>query len=295
MKSQVTAYKYAFLAVFLWSSVASAFKLSLQYLSSTELLLYASFISTVVFLTIATFENKLAEIFTYIKKNYKFVLLSALINPFLYYLTLFKAYDLLLAQEAQAINYTWALTLAFLSTIFLKQKLTKYDILAGIICYFGVLVIATKGSPFSLNFSNLQGVFIALLSTIFWSIYWILNAKKKIEPIIGLGSSFLVSFPMILAYYIFTQDVSIPNFKGLLGASYVGIFEMGITFLLWAKAMQSAVSTSKIANLIFLSPFISLIFIYFILGEKIYLSTVVGLIIIILGLILQQKRVKSVN
>jgi drug/metabolite transporter (DMT)-like permease len=194
------------------------------------------------------------------------------------------------AQEAQAINYTWALMLAFLSVIFLKQKLTIKDILAGIICYFGVLIISTKGEPFSLNFSNMDGVLLALLSTVLWSMYWIINTKQKADPIVGLFSNFLVSLPIIIIYFLITQPLVLPDIKGILAASYVGLFEMGITFFFWLKAMQSATSTAKIANLIFISPFISLIFIYFIVGEQIYISTIVGLSTIILGLILQQFK-----
>jgi drug/metabolite transporter (DMT)-like permease len=205
-------------------------------------------------------------------------------------LVLFKAYDLLPAQEAQAINYTWALMLAFLSVIFLKQKLIIKDILAGIICYFGVLIISTKGEPFSLNFSNIDGVLLALLSTVLWSMYWIINTKQKADPIVGLFSSFLVSLPIVIIYFLLTQPLVIPDIKGILAASYVGFFEMGITFLFWLKAMQSASSTAKIANLIFISPFISLIFIYFIVGEQIYVSTLIGLTVIISGLILQQFK-----
>lgn len=216
-----------------------------------------------------------------------------LINPFLYYLVLFKAYDLLPAQEAQAINYTWALMLAFLSVIFLKQKLTINDIVAGIICYFGVLIISTKGEPFSLNFSNLDGVFLALLSTVLWSMYWILNTKSKVDPIVGLFSNFLISLPIISIYFLLTQPLSIPSLNGILAASYVGMFEMGITFLFWLKAMQSATSTSKIANLIFISPFLSLVFIYFIVGEEIYISTVIGLSTIVFGLVIQQLKFKK--
>ena len=226
----------------------------------------------------------------HIINNYKLVFTLGLINPFLYYLVLFKAYDLLPAQEAQAINYTWALMLAFLSVIFLKQKLTLKDIIAGIICYFGVLIISTKGEPFSLNFSNIDGVMLALLSTVLWSMYWIINTKQKADPIVGLFSNFLVSLPIIIIYFFITQPLVLADIKGILAASYVGLFEMGITFFFWLKAMQSATSTAKIANLIFISPFISLIFIYFILGEQIYISTVVGLSTIILGLILQQFK-----
>ena len=278
------------MAIFFWSTVATAFKVSLQYLSASELVLYSSIFSTIVLWFIILYQKKMNDVKIHIIKNYKLVFTLGLINPFLYYLVLFKAYDLLPAQEAQAINYTWALMLAFLSVIFLKQKLTLKDIIAGIICYFGVLIISTKGEPFSLNFSNIDGVMLALLSTVLWSMYWIINTKQKADPIVGLFSNFLVSLPIIIIYFFITQPLVFADIKGILAASYVGLFEMGITFFFWLKAMQSATSTAKIANLIFISPFISLIFIYFILGEQIYISTVVGLSTIILGLILQQFK-----
>ena len=256
-----------------------------------QLVLYASLTSTFALFIVIIYEKKLNHVLKHIKGNLKLTLLSALINPFVYYLVLFKAYDLLPAQEAQAINYTWALMLAFLSVVFLKQKLTLNDIIAGIVCYFGVLIIATKGEPFSLSFSNIDGVFLALLSTLLWSMYWIVNTKSKAEPIVGLFSNFLVSLPLIITYYLLTQPFNIPSFEGLLAASYVGLFEMGLTFLFWLKAMQSATSTSKIANLIFISPFISLVFIFFIVGEEIYISTIFGLTTIVFGLIIQQSKI----
>lgn len=293
MKSQGVAYKYALTAIFFWSTVATAFKVSLQYLSPFELVLYASLTSTFVLSLIIFIQKKFNAVKVHIKENFKSVLLLGSINPFLYYLILFKAYDILPAQEAQAINYTWALMLAFLSVIFLKQKLTLNDIIAGIVCYFGVLIISTKGEPFSLNFSNMDGVMLALLSTVLWSMYWILNTKSKVDSIVGLFSNFLVSMPIIIIYYLFTQPIELPSLTGLLAASYVGIFEMGITFFFWLKAMQHAISTSKIANLIFISPFISLIFIYFIVGETIYPSTIVGLTTIVFGLIIQQLKLSK--
>ena len=290
LKSNSNAYKYALISVFLWSTVATAFKFSLQYLSPEQLVLYASLTSLIVLFIVLIVKNKLNQVFPYIKDNKFLILVLGIINPFLYYLVLFKAYDLLPAQEAQAINYTWALMLAFLSVPFLKQKLRFVDIVAGIICYFGVLIISTKGEPFSLSFSNTHGVFLALLSTILWALYWIFNTKSKADPIVSLFSNFLFATPLILIYCISTQAMIFPQFTGILGAIYVGLFEMGITFLFWLKAMQNAENTSKIANLIFISPFISLIFIYFILGEAIYISTLFGLGFIILGLVIQSSK-----
>ena len=284
------AYKYALVSVFLWSTVATAFKVSLQYLSPEELVLYASSTSLIVLLGVLIYQKKLSLIKMHLKNNFILIATLGLINPFLYYLILFKAYDLLPAQEAQAINYTWALMLAFLSVPLLKQKLRFNDIIAGIICYFGVLIISTKGEPFGLNFSNLEGVFLALLSTVLWAFYWIFNTKIKADPVVALFCNFLIAMPCIIGYVIFTQELSLPSIKGVLSASYVGLFEMGITFLFWLKAMQITPNTSKIANLIFISPFLSLIFIYFIVQEPIFVSTLFGLLFIILGLFIQQKQ-----
>ena len=290
LKSDSNAYKFALISVFLWSTVATSFKFSLQYLSPEQLVLFASLTSLFVLFIILVFQKKLNLVLSYIKQNTLLILILGAINPFLYYLVLFKAYDLLPAQEAQAINYTWALMLAFFSVLFLKQKLRFVDIIAGIICYFGVLIISTKGEPFSLNFSNMDGVLLALLSTILWALYWIFNTKSKADCVIGLFCNFLFATPLIIVYYIFTQDLVLPEITGVLGAIYVGLFEMGITFLFWLKAMQSTTNTSKIANLIFISPFISLIFIYFILNEKIYISTLFGLSFIIFGLFIQSSK-----
>ncbi|MDC0932640.1 DMT family transporter [Arcobacteraceae bacterium] len=289
MKSDQLAYKYALTAVFLWSTVATAFKFSLQYLSVTELLLIASITSFFVLLIVILIQKKSHLVYLHIKKHFALILLLGAINPLLYYLVLFQAYDLLPAQEAQAINYTWALMLSLLSVPFLKHKLTMPDIIASIICYFGVLVISTKGQPFSLNFSNTEGVLLALLSTVLWSLYWIFNTKLKVDSTVGIFSNFLFATPMIILYYIFTQPIILPETSGILSAMYVGLFEMGITFLFWLKAMQYTSNTSKIANLIFISPFLSLIYIYFILHEVIFISTLFGLTLIILGLIIQQR------
>ena len=71
-------------------------------------------------------------IYQHIKKNFFLILLLGLINPFLYYIVLFEAYNLLPAQEAQAINYTWVLVLSIFSIIFLKEELKFLNALLAI-------------------------------------------------------------------------------------------------------------------------------------------------------------------
>lgn len=288
-KNQSLAYRYALISVFLWSTVATAFKVSLSMMSPIELLFYSSLSSLVILGVILVYQKKFSKIFLHVKENFFKVLLLGAINPFVYYLVLFKAYDILPAQEAQAINYTWALMLSYLGVVFLGQKLFLADIVAGIICYFGVLIIATKGEPFGLEFSNAFGVSLALFSTVLWSVYWIINSKSKSDAVVGLFCNFFIGVVFILVYIIFTGDVALPSFKGAFAAVYVGFFEMGVTFVFWLKAVSLAQNVSKVSNLIFLSPFLSLIFISVFVGEKILPSTLAALALIVGGLIFQQK------
>lgn len=277
-------------AVLLWSTVATAFKLSLRYLTPVELLLYSTLFSTLVLGIILYCQGKFKLIFQCSRREYLLSVLLGFLSPFLYYLILFKAYDLLPAQQAQPINYTWAITLSLLSVPLLKQKIGWQQWLALLISYCGVLIISTEGRPLSLHFTDPLGVGLALISTLVWSLYWIYNTRDRRDPVVGLFVNFLCSLPFILIYYLLVSDVKSVPLRGLLGAVYVGTFEMGICFVLWLMAMKQTDNTARISNLIFLSPFLSLFFIHFLLGEHIVPGTFIGLLLIVAGLFCQRIR-----
>ena len=279
---------YGLTTVLLWSTVASAFKLSLRYLDPIQLLLYSSLTSIVVLSAILAVQGRLGTIFTYNKAQYLRSLMMGLLNPFVYYLILFKAYDLLPAQEAQPINYTWAITLTLLSIPLLKQKIGTNDLLGALVSYSGVLVISTRGDILGFRFSDPWGVALALGSTVIWALYWIFNTRDDREPASGLLLNFLFGFPFVLVFCLLFSDWRVGSVYGLLGAAYVGTFEMGVTFVTWLMALRYSENTAKVGNLIFISPFLSLVFIHFLVGEEIYSSTYVGLGLIIGGLLIQQ-------
>ncbi len=293
MKNQTKAYIYALITVGLWSTIASASKLTLSRLSPAEVLLYASAVSTVVLFTIVVVQNKLRIIATLTQREWLVSIGFGLLNPFAYYLVLFKAYDLLPAQQAQIINYTWAITLSLLSIPLLGQKVVGRQWLAIGVSYIGVLIIATNGKLLTLHFENPRGVFLALFSTVLWAFYWILNTRDKRDPIIGLFLNFVCAFPFILFYVYFTEGFRQVSLGGLLGATYIGFFEMGVAFVLWLKAMKCTDNTAKIANFIFIAPFASLVFIHFLVGEKIYRSTLIGLVFVVGGLVIQALTKKQ--
>jgi len=59
--------------------------------------------------------------------------------------------------------------------------------------------------------------------------------------------------------------------------------------------MGLAKTPAKIANMIFLTPFISFFLIYHVLDEKIHISTIAGLLLIIIGIVIERTAPKSVG
>jgi drug/metabolite transporter (DMT)-like permease len=65
---------------------------------------------------------------------------------------------------------------------------------------------------------------------------------------------------------------------------------MGFGFVLWLMAMRSATDTAPLSNLIFISPFASLILLNLLIGEEIHPATPIGLALIVIALLVQQLK-----
>lgn len=281
-------------AVLLWSTVATAFKLTLAELNPLQMVTVASMVSALALLVICAAMGKRKLIIPTLLANPFYYLLLGLINPLAYYLILFKAYALLPASQAQAINYSWAITLTLMAALFLGQQIRKQDWLACVMSYLGVVVIATQGNLLEWQFESPLGVGLALLSTLLWAGYWILNTKNQADPVVGVLLGFLLAIPFALALCWYEDpDWQAISTQGWLAVTYVGLFEMGITFVLWLSALKNTQNTARISNLIFASPFISLFLLATIIGETIHPTTLIGLVLIIAGLVVQQWQGKK--
>ncbi|RLD21016.1 MAG: EamA/RhaT family transporter [Caldiserica bacterium] len=290
MEKQKQSYAYTVIAVLLWSTVASAFKISLRYLDFLQLLFYASITSIIFLFVVLLIQNKLYLLKSYSRKDYLYSALFGFLNPFLYYIILFKAYSLLPAQEAQPLNYTWPIMLVLLSIPLLGQKVGRKSFFAIGISFLGVLTISTQGNILGFRFTNFNGALLALGSAVIWALFWIYNKRDKRDDIAKLLLNFIFGFVYLLVVLLFFSKITIPDIKGFLGATYVGLFEMGITFVLWSKALKLSKTTTKISNFIYLVPFLSLMWVHFFVGETILPATVIGLIFIVAGIALQQYR-----
>lgn len=281
------SYLFAGLAVFFWSTIATAFKLALKELSPAQLVLIASLTSVGVLSIIATISGSFRDILTSSRRDIVNSMIMGLLNPMVYYLVLLKAYTLLPAQVAQPLNMIWPIALVFLSVPLLGQKIPTRSFIALFISFAGVYLITSQGRPFSPGESNLTGVLLAMGSSIFWALYFILNVRDKRKAEIKLLMNFSFASIYVFIFLIFTGGLEFVSLKGLSLGVYIGVFEMGLTFFLWLKAMSLSDRSDRISNLVFLAPFLSLVFISLILKETIHYTTIAGLIVIVFSLIFQ--------
>ena len=224
----------------MWSTVATAFKLALAHLDPPQLLLIANLTSCLVLALVLTFRGELPRLARLTRRQWLRAAFAGALNPFLYYSLIFKAYALLPAQEAQAINYTWAITLSLLAVPLLGQRLSGRDGLAIFLGYFGVVIIATRGNLTGLTFASPLGVVLALVSTVVWALSWILGARDDRAPVVALLSNFLCSLPLSLLAVCLVSDPLPASPVGLLAAAYAGTFEMGLAFVSWLSAMVAS-------------------------------------------------------
>ena len=286
--SEKRAFSYAILTILFWSTVASAFALTLRQVRPFDLLFYSSLFATILLGAILIVSPQRAELLKWTRRDFGLSAVLGLLNPFLYYLLLFEAYNRLPAQEALPLNFAWPIVLVLLSAIILRKKIQLSSIVFLLVSFLGVIVIATRGEPLSMRFENPAGVGMALGSTVIWALYWIYSSEDRRDSVCRLFCNFGFGFVYLLVFAVFFNGVSIPNLQGLAGTLYIATFEMGLAFICWLQALKLATNTAQVSSLIYLTPFFSLVVIHFTVGEEIYPSTMIGLLLIVGGIVGQQ-------
>jgi uncharacterized membrane protein len=175
MKDDKKAILYVSITVLSWSTVASAFKLALSGLTYYELLLIASITALIAFAIILTFRKRWFLLRSVSRRQWRMFAIAGTLNPAMYYLVLFKSYELLPAQIAQPINYMWPVVLSLMLAVFARQRIPAVKFVGMAISLAGVAVISI--GPGQLTGTNLSalGIALGIGSAFVWATYWLIN------------------------------------------------------------------------------------------------------------------------
>jgi len=281
-------YLYVTLVILFWSSSAAVGKLVLTNLDNFQVLFYTTLVASITLLLIVLLQKKGKIIKNYSTKDYLTLFYMGCLGIFIYYLFYFGSLMLISAQETMIINYLWPMIIVILAIFILKEKFSIKKLIAIILSFIGVLIVISKGD-LNFNIQDSLGVLFAFLAAVSYGLFSVLGKKQNYDVIVATMFYNIFSFIITLITIIAFGKLILPNLFELMGLLWLGVFPGGIAYVFWFLALKQG-DTSKISNFMYLNPFVSLVYIYLLVGEKILLSSVIGLLFIIGGIMLQVKK-----
>ncbi len=277
---------YALLCVVFWAFIPVASKEALRTLNNFSFLFFSNVISAAVMFIYLSSQKKSLKLNSL--KEYAFLTFLGFLGSFAYYVLLYKAFSLSTAQEIFIINYSWPILIVVLSIPILKENISTLKVISIFTSFFGVLIIASKGNPFNLKFTSITGDILAFAGAFCFALFSVLGKKNKTDPEVAVFYYFLSASVFSLFTLPFFRIKNI-DINTIFWTFINGALINGISYIFWFKALKSA-ETSLISNIVYLTPFVSLVFISIFLGEKIHPYSIFALLFIVGGILLQSIR-----
>lgn len=294
MSNTTKGYLYLAACIVCWAFIPIASKEILKDLDNIQMLFYSTIISTLVLFLFVFLQKKIKLIFRYTKSDFFYMMLIGFVGIYFNYLMLYKAFSVADPVTVFILNYTWPVFLFVISIFVFKEKVTLRKIISILISFFGIVIIIAKGNITQINLQNVSGDFFALLAALSAAVYSVIGKKKNFEKTTSVFWYFLFVLIFIIPTLFIFSKVKIPSSNTWFWLFINGIFINGVSFIFWFKALEY-LKTHIISSGIYLTPFLSLIYLNLFLGQKIYLSAVVGLVFIALGIINVSLKPKSLE
>lgn len=256
------------------------------------MLFYSTLFSCLVMCGIVLFEKKMHVLQTYTVSDYGKIGVLGFLGTYLYYVLLYAALALTSASEGFILAYTWPMLVIILAFPLLRERLTVKKICSILISFFGIVVIVTHGSIFALSFTSLQGDMLALGGAGVFALFSVLGKKYQYDQVVSVFIYFVTALVFITPTLFLFSSLKMPSFHVWLWLLLNGFLVNGVSYIFWFKALEYG-DTSVISNALYLTPFLSLVYIALFLGEKILVSSIVGLVIIVAGIILQSVNLRQ--
>ena len=236
----------------------------------------------------------LGQDFRFDHKDLIWIAIFGLIQNGLYLGLIFLALTKIDSNISVIIASILPLTVAFFSWLIFKSKMSFLGLSGLVVGLFGVLLIMLQRVEKEYEILGITLCLLGLLATTFSTliITKININKNNILIIVGLqmlaGSIFLLP----LSYFFEVWDVSF-SITFLFTFLYIAAFPGIIGPVIWFY-LQKEIGAVKYASFHFLVPFFGIGISYFLLGETLTFSDVIGVVVIILGLYLVNRDKKEV-
>lgn len=292
MKIRDSFHPYAIITIICWSLGYVYTRLALQYFSPLTLGFLRFFVASVILVLVMMF----IKIKPPAAKDVLWFVLSGATGFFLLMILFNIGTGYVTAATSSIIQATVPIMTALLACFVFGESLKAYQWAAVAIEFAGILVLTLMGGSFSDNI----GVLWLLASALSLSIFNLIQRKLTKTYSSLQVTSYSIFFGTVMLAIFAAASVKEVQQAPMAQLSYIGILGVlssAIAYVAWAKAFSKAEKTSQVSNYMFVLPLLTGILGFLIAGEVPGISTVLGGIIIILGVVLFNKEsiVKSNN
>ncbi len=280
------SYLYAIATVLIWATSASVAKAMLYNMPNFQVLAISGFFAFLFLFLMNTKNGTIKKMKEFSGKQLGIIVGLGFIGLFLYSALYYYGIAELSAQEACILNYLWPIMLVLFSCILLKEKLTVMKVVA-MGCSFAGIVILSTGNGSSGAGNRVLGMVACIIAAACYGWFSVMNKKLDFEQ-----NTFMMLVWLTVSISSFGLGMMTENWVPLTGSQWIGMLWLGVVvdglaYLLWALALKGVENTAAIANLAYLTPFLSLVVSAVFLKERITARAVVALVFIIGGILIQ--------
>lgn len=285
-------YRYAVVAVLLWATWSPVTKIVLKTIPNMEALALGSLVAFLFLLLLNIGKKKTDLLKKWSRKDYMTVSMLGFIGLFLYSALYYYGISVMSSQDACIINYLWPLMIVIFSVFILKEKMNFRKGIAIVLSFLGVVLVATKGNPASMDITNLKGILSCMGAAVCYGLFSVYNKKKNYDQNLSMMIFFGVSAVCAGIMSVLTEQVVAVRPEQFAGIIWIGILVNAVGYLSWCLALNGG-ETAKISNLAYITPFLSMLLSHFMLGEELSVWSFLGLVLIIGGILIQVGPVEK--
>lgn len=276
---------YAIITIIFWAMAFVFTRLALQYFDVYTLSFLRYLSASLTLLVIICFmkinKPKKEDFITY--------LLSGCIGFFIYVILFTKGTGMVTSATGSIVIAMVPVFTAFLASFFYKEKLKTYQWFAIGIEFIGILVLTLMNGTFSIN----EGVLWLLVAALCLATYNLLQRKltKKYSAIEASTYSIFIGTLFLCIFLPSAIDPTIhAPIEHIIYVLILGIFSSALAYIAWAKAISMAEKTTYVSNYMFVTPFLTTILGFVMMGEIPDKATILGGTIILIGLFIFNKE-----
>lgn len=279
-------YTFALITILIWASMATMVKVLLADIPNLQALAVSGVFAFLFLLLMNIKTGKLKEMKRYRVKDFGSMAGLGFLGLFLYSALYYYGIGQLGAQEACILNYLWPMMIVLFSCLILKERVTVLKCVAMGCSFLGIVILSLGKSEMA-GGNTAAGMVACIVAAACYGLFSVWNKKKDYDQNITMMVIWLTVAVCSFAVGPFMEEwVTIKGMQWL-GILWLGVMTDAVAYLLWALALKGVEDTAKIANLAYLTPFLSVVCSAIVLKEKIKFQALVALVLIIGGILLQ--------